>query len=74
MYNTVTCRPIARERVKKTFPYRWILGKKLVTEHVSMDKKMQAVFMEIDSWKQQFAVGSTGVSVDTDTLYKRPFI
>jgi hypothetical protein len=54
IYNTihiVTCRPFARERVTNTFPWRWILGNQLVTEHVSWDTKMKYVSTESDSWK-----------------------
>jgi hypothetical protein len=41
-------------------------------EHISLDTKMKDVSMEKDSWKPTVAVGSTGVSVDTDMLYERP--
>jgi hypothetical protein len=42
-------------------------------EHVSWNKKMKDVSTEIDSWKPTHHCGSTGISVDTDMLYIRPF-
>jgi hypothetical protein len=40
----VTCRPIARERVTNTFPWKWILGNQLTTEHVSVNTGVQQEF------------------------------
>jgi hypothetical protein len=57
---TVTCGPTARDRATNVFPYRWILGNQLVTEHISVDTKMKDVsngdrFLETNTslWDQQ---------------------
>jgi hypothetical protein len=62
--HTVTCRSIDREGVNK---------------YISWDKKLK----DVDSWKPSLCCGinrrvhgyerSTNISLDTDTLYKRPW-
>jgi hypothetical protein len=79
----VTYTPIARERATNSVPKRWVLENQFVTEHISMDTKMKDVSTEIDYWKpiRRCRINrrfrgydwSTNISLDTDTLYKRPF-
>jgi hypothetical protein len=43
--------------LRNRFPWRWILGKQLVMEHVSWNMKMKAV--EVESWKPTRRCGIT---------------
>jgi hypothetical protein len=46
------------------FPYSWILGNQLFTEHVFCDTKMKDISTEVILGNQHVPVGSTGVSVN----------
>jgi hypothetical protein len=70
----VTCRPIARERAGKTRFHRDRFLETNSVQNTFLGIRKGTMFPQrYILGNQTDAVESTGVSVDSDTLYKRPF-